>query len=300
MDTRNRARQDEEGIELRNWIDTLERIGIDTTKALPEEHALLRNQQTIHQHYDTYRAEQNKGISAAATRVMEQAGNYDGFATALSTAALATDASIVDRAQQIAALAAEFSVHEAFTHFRRRGEGIYVIIRGVFEETRDAIIRDGEALPDGVVDLDSATRVGVESEWLRLEALVERWDRILELIDAWYTNGVFATDGRNLERYNVWMFVYENYEAARDAHGVGILRVVRQVTAGDAKLLTIDEVDELGSNTVKQLDPNESRAANYRQQQADDEANKILRAEWEANGGSARLNKRPLKVGSRR
>lgn len=300
MDTRDRARNDEQGIVLTEWIDDLDELGIDTEKVLKDEHTLIDQQRTIHRHYTRFRDDQNKGISGAASNLLNNAGDYDSFANTLATGALATDTSIVERAQQIAALAGEFSVQAAFTHFRRRGEGVYDIIRGVFEETRDAIVRDGDKLPDGVVDLDSAARAGVESEWLRLEALVERWESILQLITSWYINGVFNVDGRNLERYNVWMFVYENYEAARDAHGNGILRIVRQVTVGDAKLLTIDDVDELGSHEVKSLDPNESRAANYRQQQADDEANAILRAEWEANGGSTRLNKRPLKAGNRR
>lgn len=299
MDIRDRAREDEKSLTLIDWIEALDSFGIDTTKVLEDEHALIGRQQTIHQHYARFRNDQSKGISAAASNVLNTAGDYDTFAATLATAAIATDTAIVDRTQQIAALAAEFAAQSAFNHFRRRGEGAYDIIRGVFEETRDAIIRDGGALPDGVVDLDSAARAGVESEWLRLEALVERWSGILQLIEAWYINGVFATDGQNLDRFNVWMFVYEDYEEAANSYGAGILSTVRQVSNGNAKLLTMEQVIELGSNTVKRRDPNESRAANYRQQQADAEANAILSAEWEASGVSERLGKRAIKRGSK-
>lgn len=299
MDTRDRARNDEQGIVLSEWIDDLDDLGINTEKVLQEEYAFLKQRQTIHAHFTRYRDDYSRGVSASASRLADDPDDYDTFASNLATAAVATDRSVVERAQEIAALAGEFATQKAFSHFRRRGEGVYDIIRVVFEETRDAIIRDGGKLPDGVVDLDSAARAGVESEWLRLEALVERWDSILQLITSWYVNGVLNTDGRDLERYNVWMFVYENYEEAANTYGAGILSTVRQVINGDAKLLTIDEVDELGSNTVKRRDPNEQRAANWRQQQADDEANAILRAEWEANGISERLGKRTLKRGSR-
>ncbi|MCS5511345.1 hypothetical protein NY537_01130 [Curtobacterium flaccumfaciens pv. betae] len=289
MDTSTRAREEEKSIVLGDWIEALDDLGIDTTKALQEEHGLLDQQRTLHQHYLRFRDDQNKGLTAAASNVMKTAGDYDSFASTLATAAIATDTSIVERAQQIAALARESTSQSAFNHFRRRGEGTYDIIRGVFEETRDAIIRDGGNIPDGVVDLDTAARAGVESEWLRLEALVERWDNILQLIESWYINGVFAIDGRNLENYNPWMFVFADYQQAIETYGVGILTTVRQVINCDTRLLTITEVDELESTKAKKATPDEQRAAHWRQRQADDEATAILRAEWEANGISPRL-----------
>ncbi|PYY38847.1 hypothetical protein [Curtobacterium sp. MCPF17_046] len=298
MDTRSRAREDEKSIVLTDWIESLDTLGINTEKVLKEEHASLKHQQTIHAHYTRFRSDHSRGVNASASRLADAPNDYDTFASTLATAAAATDQSVLDRAQQIAALAGEFASQKAFSHFRRRGEGLYDIIRGVFEETRDSIIRDGGNLPDGVVDLDSAARAGVESEWLRLEALTERWSDILHLIESWYINGALPADDRDLERYNVWMFVFENYSEAVNTYGAGILSTIRQVINGDAKLLTIDQVDALGSNTVKKRDPNEQRAANHRQQQADDEANAILRAEWEANGVSERLGKRALKRGS--
>ncbi|OII37105.1 hypothetical protein BIU98_16770 [Curtobacterium sp. MMLR14_010] len=290
MDTTARATSDDDkDIQLTDWIDTLEQLGIDTKKTLEEEHALIEKQHTINAHWARFRSGQGRSLIDAATKLSEEPADYDSFANAIITASIAADPSAEERTRKVVGLAAQFAGQAAYNHFRKRGEGVYKLITPVFTETRDAIIRDGAALPEGVNDLDTAARAGVEQEWLRLEALIDRWSTLLQLIESWYVNRVLPTDGHNLERLNVWMFVYENYEEAANTYGSGILGTIRQVINGDATLLTIDQVDELGSNKVRSSDPNEKRASHHRQQQADDEANAILRAEWEANGISPRL-----------
>ncbi|WP_416264222.1 hypothetical protein ACNANV_16245 [Curtobacterium flaccumfaciens pv. flaccumfaciens] len=290
MDTTARATSDDDKeIQLGDWIETLEELGIDTEKALEEEHALIAKQRIISAHWARFRSGQGRSLLDAATKIADEPSDYDSFTNAIIAASIAADPSAEERTRKVVALAAQFAGQASYTHFRKRGEGVYKLIAPVFTETRDAIIRDGGALPEGVMDLDSAARAGVEQEWLRLEALVERWSTLLQLIESWYVNRVLPADGHNLEHLNVWMFVYEDYEQVANTFGAGILGTIRQVINGDAKLLTIDQVDELGSNKVKSSDPNEKRAAQYRQQQADDEAQAILRAEWEANGISPRL-----------
>jgi hypothetical protein len=289
MDTRNRAREDEKGIVLDDWIESLEDLGIDTTKALKEERALIAKSNQLGSYYQQYKGAQEAGPAVAARKLADPPDDYEQFALALATAAITSEPAVQDRAAKIIEQAYGIARRNAFNHFRHRGDGAYKLIASVFNETRDGITAAGSALPEGVVDLDSAARTGVEQQWLRLEALLERWDTMLQLIEAWYVNGVFDTDGRHLENYNVWMFVHGDYEQAVNTYGVGVLRTVRQVINCDTRLLTIAEVDELESTKAKKATPDEQRAANARQQQADAEANAILRAEWEAQGVTPRL-----------
>jgi len=108
----------------------------------------------------------------------------------------------------------------------------------------------GATLPEGVLDLDVAARVGVEQDWLKLERLVADWDVIVKLLDAWYSAGVFDVNGREIDRYTATMFLFEDYEQSVATYGVEPLRTMRQIMTCDPALLTLDQVDELGSNNV--------------------------------------------------
>ena len=86
MDTRERARNDEQSIVLSDWIDELDNLGLDTGKVLQEEHAFLKQQQTIHAHFTRYRDDYSRGVSASASRLADAPDDYDMFASNLATA----------------------------------------------------------------------------------------------------------------------------------------------------------------------------------------------------------------------
>jgi hypothetical protein len=295
MDISKRTREDEKGITLTDWLEALDVLGIDTKKSLKEEHELLARRNTLGHHYQQYKAAQEAGPVISARKLAGSSADYEQFALELSTAAIASEPAVKDRAAKIMDLAAGIATSNAYNHFRRRGEGLYNIIAPTFEQIRGGIIEAGSLLPDGVGDLETAARAGVEQQWLRLEALVEQWDGLLELIEAWYIDGVLDTGDRELSKYTASMFVFTDYEKAINTYGIGILRTVRQVLTCKPNLLTIDQVDELESTKVTTATPDETRAAHYRQHKADEEARALLQAEWNENGISARQGKAALK-----
>ena len=150
------------------------------------------------------------------------------------------------------------------------------LIEPTFDKLRDAITEDGASLPEGVTNLDTAARAGVEQQWLRLEELVTQWEAMLALITDWCINGVIPAGDRDLTKYNASMLVFADYDKALKTYGGGILRTVRQVLNCEPALLTFDDVDRLGHLNVEQLTPDEFRGANYQQHKADQEAQKAL------------------------
>lgn len=290
MDTRNRPSDDwEKQAALQEWIDTLDSFGVDTKKILADEHELIRKALQVNISWQRYLEEKPDSVNAAAHKAAEDPDDFDAFTNTIVAGALAADPAVHERLRTIVGRAGAIAAAAAYRAFRSRGEGAYKILAPVLNSTRDGILETGPRIPDGVMSLDSAARVGVEQDWLKLEALVARWHELMQLIEAWYVAGVFDTSGRNLEHYNPWMFVYRDYEQAINTYGSDPIYTARQVANGDAQLLTIDEVDELGSTRVRKLTPDEAHAAQRSQHRADEEAAAILRAEWEANGISPRL-----------
>lgn len=299
MDTRNRPSDDwEKQASLEEWLDTLDGFGVDTKKALANEHELIRKTRQINISWQRYLEEKPDSINGAAHKAAANPDDFDAFTDTIVAGALAADPAVHERLRDIVGRAGAISAAAAYRAFRSRGAGLYKILTPVLNQTRDGILDTGPRIPDGVTTLEAAARAGVEQDWLKLEALVARWHELTQLIEAWYVAGVFDTNGRDLERYNAWMFVYRDYEHAINTYGSDPIFTVRQVTNGDAELLTIDEVDELDSVNVRKLPPNEADAARWTQRRADEEAAALLRAEWEANGVSERLGKRALKRGS--
>ncbi|MFZ6990436.1 hypothetical protein ACO0E1_00970 [Curtobacterium sp. RRHDQ66] len=70
------------------------------------------------------------------------------------------------------------------------------------------------------------------------------------------------------------MFLFENYEQSIATYGVEPLRTMRQIMTCEPTLLTLDQVDELGSNKVSR--DTYSRQHSSEQIHDDNEARKAL------------------------
>jgi hypothetical protein len=275
MDTRNRPTEgwEQQGA-LKEWLELLDSIGIDTEKVFANEHDLIRKSLLVNENWHRYLKDKPDSLNAAAHKAAENPDDYTAFVDTIIAGALTADPAVHDRVKDIIGRAGGVAAATAYRAFRSRGEGLYKVLTPRFKKIRDSIAAAGADLPEGVTDLDTAARVGVETEWLKIEELVKDWDTILQLLEQWYSAGIFDTGDRNLSHYTAPMFVFTRYEQSVATYGVEPLRTVRQILACEPELLTITQVDQLGSadtssNTF-------SRADSWRQVEADKGANAAL------------------------
>ncbi|NQX23316.1 hypothetical protein [Curtobacterium sp. VKM Ac-2852] len=275
MDTRNRPTEPwEQQASLSDWLDLLDSVGVDTRKVFANEHELIRKSLQINVHWQRYLEDKPDSLNGAAKKAAADPDDYIAFVDTIVAGALAADPAVHERVRDIVGRAGGIASAAAYRAFRSRGAGLYKALTPRFKKVRDGIAEAGAALPDGVTDLDSAARVGVEAQWLKIEELVKDWDTIVSLLEQWYSAGVFDTGERNLDRYTASMFVFTQYEQAVATYGVEPLRTVRQILTCEPELLTIDEVDELGSTDTSS--GTFSRADAWRRMQADKEAREQL------------------------
>ena len=251
MDTRNRPADEwEQQAALQDWLTWLDTIGINTAKVFANEHDLIRKSLQINVNWDRYKAEKPDSLNDAARKAVTDPDDYTSFVDILVAGALAADPAVHERMRTVVGRAGALAAGNSYRAFRQRGEGLYKIIAPLVQKTARGIAEVGATLPAGVLDLDVAARVGVEQDWLKLERLVADWDVIVKLLDAWYSAGVFDVGGREIDRYTATMFLFEDYEQSIATYGVEPLRTMRQIMTCEPALLTLDQVDELGSNNV--------------------------------------------------
>lgn len=251
MDTRNRPSDEwEQQSALQDWLTWLDSIGINTTKVFAAEHELIRKARQIQINWDRYKTEKPDSLWDAATKAASNPDDYTAFIDTVIAGALAADPAVHERMSTVIGRAGATAAGNSYRAFRKRGEGLYKILSPLVDKTARGIAEVGATLPEGVIDLDIAARVGVEQDWLKLERLVADWDTIINLLDAWYSAGVFDVDGRDINRYTATMFLFENYEQSIATYGVEPLRTMRQIMTCEPTLLTLGQVDERGSNKV--------------------------------------------------
>jgi len=276
MDTRNRPSDAwEQQTALSEWLDELDALGVNTVKVFANEHELIRKTRQVSISWNRYLEEKPDSLNAAAQKAADDPDDFTAFTGTITAGALAADPAVHERLRGIIERAGAIAAGSSYRAFRQRGGGLYKILAPLVQKTAEGIAGAGAALPDGVTDLDSAARVGVEQDWLKLERLVAAWDRIIGLLDAWYSFGIFDAGGRDINTYNATMFLFRDYEQSVATYGVEPLRTMRQIMTCEPALLTLDEIDSLRSIEVKSHSVFD-RGDSWKQIQSDNAARKNL------------------------
>ena len=186
---------------MKTWMTGLEEIGVDQSHFAAERQAgrNLRTLQKAQRHYSenasTSLNEPARALARDPQSVEHVLEVANMGAASVTPEHRARVLELLDRAQD----AARRAITQAFWN---RGETLIDLLRPAFDEYTKRIVDNWATIPNGVRDLDDATRLGHADEWLQLEQDIASWRTTTSLLVAWIANGIIGKKG---DRPGDWM-----------------------------------------------------------------------------------------------
>lgn len=172
-------------LDLIEWLDTLEQLGIRTADTFAAVNAANERADRILKIGDEARQGTRPLRQVLATI------DLDDTAAVIAAVDRAAHARNEEHTQRVADMynqAADDAQGDAIRLFRRTD--LLKVIRPVFDETAARILAAVETIPYGVMSIGDAARLGHGDTYTQLERDVQRWKDIAELIDNLRTAGV--------------------------------------------------------------------------------------------------------------
>lgn len=229
------AQNEPKYMDLENHLDTLETLGVNPTTAFPTVLDAMGRVDQLEQTSSTYRANPPE-INSEARR-LGLTTNLDDTAAILAEAdhvAYGQDEAHRQRVLDYLENATDFARGEALRQFRR--SPILDLMRPAFDATAARITAAAETIPQGVMNLEDAARLGHADTYLQLERDIATWKQTGELIGELTAAGTLSTDH---PRWPV-EFMVDDLDAYREA-SAGSSRVTRTaagIAAGRPNLHT--------------------------------------------------------------
>ncbi|WJL95866.1 hypothetical protein QSU92_01165 [Microbacterium sp. ET2] len=230
-------------LDLAEWLDTLEQLGIDITTAFPAvadaNQRVDRLEKIRSEHISTHR-----DITTIA-RQLGTADNLDDTTAVLTVAdhfAYSQSDEHRQRVTEILEQAADFAKGDAIRRFRHAN--ILAAIRPRFDALAARITEAEHALPGGVLNLDDAARLAHADTWMQLERDIATWNTLAGLLNDLVTARVLQHPATGDQPASGIDFLIEDYDAFDDTlAGRGSVRAMAAaITAGRPRLLTPDEI----------------------------------------------------------
>lgn len=215
------AQNEAKYMDLENHLDTLETLGVNPTTAFPNVlDNIGRVDRLIHTR-STYR--DNPPEINTQARHLGLTANLDDTTAILTEAdhvAYSQDETHRQRVLDYLENAADFARGEALRQFRH--SPILDLMRPAFDATADRITKAAATIPQGVMNLEDAARVGLADTYLQLERDIATWKQTSELLSELADAGTLRTDH---PRWPV-EFMVDDLDAYREA-SAGSSRITR-------------------------------------------------------------------------
>ncbi|MFS0794816.1 hypothetical protein [Microbacterium sp. 1P10AE] len=217
-------------LDLIEWLDTIEDIGVNIADAFPgviaaneRAHRILKIKEKAHQAH------------TAGRRRLLATINLDDEDAVIVAVDRAAHAQNTEHAANVANLydnAADELHGDAVRIFRR--SDILAILRPRFDEVAARIVEAAETIPYGVMSIGDAARLGHGDTYTQLERDAQTWRAIADLISTLHQAGVLDL-GRD---YHPFEAMLEDVQAYWDtlASSGRPMRVARAVAAGRPNL----------------------------------------------------------------
>ncbi|MDQ1084183.1 MULTISPECIES: hypothetical protein [Microbacterium] len=176
-------------LDLIEWLDTLEQLGIRTADTFPAVNAANERADRILKIRDEARQGTRPLRQVLATI------DLDDTAAVIAAVDRAAHAKNEEHTQRVADMynqAADDTQGDAIRLFRRTD--LLKVIRPVFDETTARILTAVETIPYGVMSIGDAARLGHGDLYTQLERDVQRWKDISELLTSLSAAGVVDLD----------------------------------------------------------------------------------------------------------
>lgn len=254
-------------LDLLEWLDTLEEIGVDVAAAFPKVAAMNERGDRITSLQATAANEQ-PAVEITARRLGLN-DNLDDAAAIITLAdhvAYAQNPDHLERVSQFFARAADAAYGEAIRIFKR--SDILGALRPIFNDVAARITATAEKIPTAAMGLEDAVRLGHADPYMQLERDMTTWANISTLLGDLMAAGVLKADTTRMPAE----FMLEDVDAFRDACA-GSPRLARRahgIAAGRPNLHTPKGA------ALRVIHDDESRRASYLANDADQAARASL------------------------
>lgn len=203
------AQNESKHLDLMEWLDTLETLGLnveDTFPAVAAANARVDRLTQLQNHHVKTRRDAN-----TVARQIGLTEDLDDAEAILTTADHFAYSQSDEHRQIVGDLlegAADIAKGEALRRFRRSNP--LEALRPIFEPLAARIVEAADIIPEGVINLDDAARLGHADTYLQLERDVRAWNDIADLLGDWREAGILDTAHYPIE------YMVEDPEAARE------------------------------------------------------------------------------------
>lgn len=202
-------------LDLQEWLSDLEDLGVNIAKRFPE---VYRANERVDRLLSLRTKHKNTTpeINTAARRLglIDDLDDADSIITAADHFAYGQDPDHRERVSALFSRAADFARGDAYNRFRRAP--ILDIMRPAFDELAERIVTASRTIPQGVIDIGDAARLGHADAYLQLERDLATWKKVAELVGAMHDAGVLVADRR--DRWPA-EFMLDDVQASREASG---------------------------------------------------------------------------------
>ena len=255
---------EEKYLDLTEWLDTLEELGVNIPDALPTVAAATARVDQLERIGSQHLATRRETSTLAREIANTNLNDTTAVLTLADQLAYAQSDENRERVTEILEAAADIAKGDALRRFRRAD--IIGALRPGFDTITTRITHTQAQLPEGVLNLDDAARVGHADTWMQLERDITTWKTLSTLISDLTTAGILKPAGTSEHHTVALDFLVENYDAYDTAlAGRGSVRAqAAAIVAGQPKLRTPEEITE----------PSSAQLLTYEEQ---------ARRTWEAN-----------------
>ena len=235
--------------DLNRWLPALEDLGIDRHE-FDTEYSLLNNVRLLGNAQAFYRKNSSTDLNGPAAAIAADPQSIEHILERANLAAAAITEDHRGRVLELMDKATDRAMKSAADAFQRRGDSILDTIRPSFDTLAARITAARVGTPDGVANLEDATRLGLSDTWLQLETDIAQWKQLSTMIDELFENGILSRTGSlPPENYYSIHFMVDDPDAYREvaAHSIAVHRVASAIAASGPHLRTIAQIDEHGT-----------------------------------------------------
>lgn len=202
-------------MDMIGWLDTLEDLGVNIAKEFPAVHsANERVDRLLNIRAQHANAATDINIAARKIGIADDLDDTDAVLTYADHYAYADNPDHRARVSVLLTRAADFARGDALRRFRRAP--ILDIMRPAFDTLAHRIVTAAATIPQGVMNVGDAARLGHSDAYLQLERDIAQWKDTADLIGALHDAGVLVAD--RPERWPA-EFMIDNLDAHREASG---------------------------------------------------------------------------------
>lgn len=261
-------------VTLDTWLTALAELGVNPGE-FDAEYEARKRMRIIEAATKKYTENATTSLAGPARAIARDPQRVDHVLDVANMGAASVTPEHRARVLELLSRAAEEAQRSMSQKFWARGESIIGILKPTFDEFTARITTARAKIPDGVQDLDDATRLGHGDDWMQLEQDIAAWRTVTELLTAWITNSIIGKEG---DRGVDWMVGDpDSFKSTRAGRNT-IPALADAITAGGPNLAppTEEQRAQVQRDRLNPPTDSEARAAAHHANQADKEARSAL------------------------